>query len=762
MRLAVAAAVLVSGCAGLPRIDPSGRRILVWPEPAAPAAAPAGLPSLGNVDAPPVFSGQTVSPLPPATAPPVGSVAGVPTFVQPSPQQAVAAKPAEETLSITPERVLAPIGSEVVLKAGVCNRDGFLRTNRRVEWMLGQEGAGQFVRVGEQGELDILRLPWQRPDKRDNAYAVGYTAPFDVCLRRGTPDPTDDVQVERGEAWITVTSASEGVSYVTAAAPETDNWDARRATATVYWVDAQWRFPPPQALQPGQAATLTTFVTRQSDNAPIAGWLVRYEVAGGDATAQLGYGGGQSASVPTDASGRATIQVTPTDDRPGTAQVRVTVVRPAQSAPMPSPELVVGAGEAIVTWSPAAVIGPIDTPTTPAQPSAPAPQPPAPFEPPPSQPADPILPPVAGAGPRLEVSVSRESTGRVAPNDSVPVLITLRNTGDAPAEDIGLVIDYDRGLLNANDTMGRYRLERDDLRDLGPGESIAVDAVFEAVTPGRQCLSVTATAATGAEAFERLCVEVAPPAPAPAPELRIEADLDAVRDVGQTLTYLATVYNDAAVAAENVRVEILNSPELTPEQATDGWAELPNGLVWQGERIEAGGRLSFTVEYLCESATRDAVITTYALIDEQEKAQRTVGVEIRPAPDAPPPAAPQASLEGSLSSLANPAQVGRSSTLDATITNTTDEPIENVQFRVLFPPQIEPQLTQAGSPLGFQRNQNAIEFSPIEVLGAGQSYRVAIPYTPTDQGQVLIQLEMRTGATGEVNRAETTVTIRGR
>lgn len=760
-RLALVAAVLVSGCAGLPRIDPSGRRIFIWPESA--PAAPAGLPTFGNVQAPPVYSGQQVAPIAPPAAPPAGAVAGVPTFVQPTPQAVTAARPAEENLRLTPDRVLAPIGSEVILKAGVCNRDGYFRTNRRIEWMLGQEGAGQFVRVGEQGEFDICRMPWQRPDKHDNAYAVGYTAPFDVCLRRGTADASDDVQVERGEAWITVTSASEGVSYVTATAPQSENWDTRRATATIYWVDAQWRFPEPQALQPGQTGTLTTVVTRQSDGAPVQGWVVRYAVAGGDATAQLGYGGGQSTSVTTDAAGRATIEVTPTDDRAGTALVGITVVRPAQSAPMPSPELVIGAGEAVVTWTPTAG-GIITTPSpTPSpEPIRPTPQPPAPFEPRPSDSVDPIAPPEPGVGPRLEVSVERESSGRILPNDRVPLLITLLNTGDAPATGVGIDIEYDRGLLSEADTLGRYRLTRDGLADLQPNESFALPVEFGAVNQGRQCVRVTATADGGVEAFEQSCVQIEAPAPAEEPRLRIEADLDALREVGQTLTYLVTVYNDASVPAENVSVEVYNSSQLTPEQATDGWAEVPNGLAWQGERIEAGGRASFTVEYRCDAPTLQATISAYAVIGNQTQSEKSDGVEILAAADEPAPTGPPASLQGVLNSQANPAQVGRSSTLDVVVTNTTAQPIQDVQFRVLLPPQIESQLTQAASPLAFRRNQNAIEFAPIDTLGAGESYRLSIPYTPRDQGAVPVVLEIRAGVTGEVSRAETTISIRAR
>jgi hypothetical protein len=746
------AALLTSGCASLPRIDPSGRRFLVWPERQTTTVAPS-LATPGNVTVPPVFAGTVP---PPALPPMPGAPAG--------PVTTTALSPVDEQLTITPSRVLAPVGSEVILKAGVCYKDGYLRTNRRIEWMLGQEGAGQFVTVGERGEMDFMRLPWERPNKIDNAYAVGYTTPFNVCLRRGTDDTTDDVQVRTGEAWVTVSSASEGVSYVTATAPETGNWEARRNTAAIYWVDAQWQLPPPTALQLGQGGVLTTTVTRKTDGAPLGGWLVRYEVTRGD-TARLGYESGQVSEVTTDASGRAQVQVSPTDDQPGTAQVKVTVIRPASSAPMPAPRLELGGGETIVSWTPSAM-APIGPPisggiTSPPISGGTTTTPPAPFEPPPSGNSGGTLGTTpAKLGPRIELVLRRSSTAAVRVGDPIPVTIELLNTGDQPTQNMRLAVEFDRGLSSPQDTMGRYRLERGDLPSLAPGESSTIDLDFSAVQVGQQCYRVQVTADGMASAADRQCITVENPAAAARPKLRIQTALDAVREVGQKLNYIVTVYNDGSAPATNLAIEVLSDPQLVARQATSGSQPVSRGVRWEGESIPAGGSASFDVEFDSVAQTDQAKVTAYVLFSESDYIEKTDAVEIRPArpagvTPAPTPTAPRGDLEGVLSSSANPAKVGQPATLSLAITNLTAAAMSNVQYRLVF----ETNKIQPTVPTGARLNQNTIEFLPIATLAAGESHRIAIPYTPIEQGVTTVWLEMRGGAAGATASAQESISI---
>lgn len=158
----------------LPRIDPTGQRLFVW-------------------DAPPLSS---YKPEP-----------GCPKHKNTC------------FLRVAPAKVIAPVGAEVVLVSSVCGQDGYMRANEHVEWMLAPGGVGQFMALGERSLLGGLLNPREVPHKLDNSYAIGTTSAHYIALTRGTPNFDDDVPVQKGQAWVTVTSPVEGVSYVTAYAP---------------------------------------------------------------------------------------------------------------------------------------------------------------------------------------------------------------------------------------------------------------------------------------------------------------------------------------------------------------------------------------------------------------------------------------------------------------------------------------------------------------------------------------------------------------
>ena len=174
-----------------------------------------------------------------------------------------------------------PVGSEVIVVAGVLGPDGYLRTNRRLEWSIAPGSVGQFVAVEPGGFINPFLGDFTFPRIVNATTAIGDTSRSNVLLNRGTPTPEDDRYVRRGQGWVSLTSPLEGTSYVNVVAPEVYNWDARRKTATIHWVDAVAQYPPPAINPAGTKHVFTTTVTRSSNQSPCENWIVRYEIVDG-------------------------------------------------------------------------------------------------------------------------------------------------------------------------------------------------------------------------------------------------------------------------------------------------------------------------------------------------------------------------------------------------------------------------------------------------------------------------------------------------
>ena len=92
----------------------------------------------------------------------------------------------ETGVTLSPTHVVAPIGSDVVLIAGVRSLDGRQAAGQRVEWMLAPDGAGQFITSGGYGTM--RRYQWRTDVARkiNNSYAIGVTSSRLLVLSRGT------------------------------------------------------------------------------------------------------------------------------------------------------------------------------------------------------------------------------------------------------------------------------------------------------------------------------------------------------------------------------------------------------------------------------------------------------------------------------------------------------------------------------------------------------------------------------------------------
>ncbi len=251
---------------------------------------------------------------------------------------------------VAPGRIVAPVGTEVVMLAGVVGQEGYLQANERVEWMLAPNGVGHIVTTRSAEALDWLFPVHHLPHKVDNSFAIATTSRRYVTLTRGTPALDDDVRVLRGQSWITVSSPTEGTSYVTAYARDVYGWNERQQTGLIHWVDAQWTFPPPGINPLGTRHVFTTTVSRNSDQLPIAGWPVRYEIADGPA-AGFAPDGQPTVEVLTDSLGRAAAEIFQRDPAAGTNRIRIQVIRPAVAGSSLTAPIVLGTGATQKTWT---------------------------------------------------------------------------------------------------------------------------------------------------------------------------------------------------------------------------------------------------------------------------------------------------------------------------------------------------------------------------------------------------------------------------
>src|SRR5436190_4370809 len=166
LRLSGLLLLAAAGCSHLrlPAIDPSGQQIFsggstTLAGPDCPLfTRPAAVPTGPIVAGPAVVAGPIVKPPcnPPIVAQPVIVVpvapAPVPVIAVPvaAPIQQPCGPqgcPAGPQLKVCPAQLVAPVGSEVVITAGLCGPNGYFITKQPLEWMLAPDGVGQIVQV---------------------------------------------------------------------------------------------------------------------------------------------------------------------------------------------------------------------------------------------------------------------------------------------------------------------------------------------------------------------------------------------------------------------------------------------------------------------------------------------------------------------------------------------------------------------------------------------------------------------------------------
>lgn len=714
-------ALASSGCANwyLPRIDPTGERLFV---PGGPPPPPGALP-----------------------APP----------------------PGQWGITVSPNQVIAPIGSEVVMIATVTGPEGFPLTRERVEWMLSSDGVGQFISPGVRRPLEVLNWLRRLPRKVDNTYVVNTTLAGGMNLDRGTPTPADDLYVRSGQAWVSVTSATEGTSHLTVFAPDISGWDRRQQSASIYWVDAQWRFPPPAITGAGGRSRLTTIVSHQSDNSPLPGWIVRYEIAGGPQAA-FEPGGATAVEVVTGPTGEAPVEIIQREPIPGTNQINIQVIQPANPVGQRR-QLPVGSGATFQTWTGAAAV-----------PYSPGPQP-APIQPAPVQPAPPALEPQppaeppAATPPELAVSVTGPTAATVGTD--VQFSIDVTNRGTTAATQLLVTDRFDEGLEHVEATGVIVH----DLVDLAPGGTSRLSVSFHVSRAGQLCQEISISAAGQTRATARHCITAseAPPAqfepqpavpepeppatePEPAPgatQLSVSKTGPATAQVGEIVRFTIEVTNHGTTAIENL--EVADNYELTlqPKSATRGFEQLAGGaLGWKVASLAAGETVRFQIELECLREAPRSCNRVNVSAPGIEPVADDACLEIV-AEGAPAPAAGTGTITLTVADTADPIKIDGKTTYQIVLENKSEASAREVEVSVKFSDQLR--LDGINGPVRGALTAGAVRFPPIREVRVGETLSFQLQFVGAGPGTARVQVEVKSqGQAAPVSAEQTTEVLR--
>jgi len=582
--------------------------------------------------------------------------------------------------------MVAPVGSEVVLLAGICRSDGHFVTRQPVEWLLSQESVGQLVDVGQSHELG--RLLHHSPRKFSNNFALTRTSTAAQVITRGTPDSSDDVKLLKGQTWITVTSATAGTSYVTAVGTGEENWEQRRQTAAIHWVDAEWTLPATAIVRAGQSHLLSTKVSHTSNGAPATNSVVRYQVVEGS-PANFGQAGQTVIDVRTDAEGKADVTITGDTAQPGTTKVRIQILLSARDGGEP---VIVGEGWTSITWSAAGltlrasgpesaateaevtyrveVANPGDLSTTNVKLNAFLPEGLA------FQDSNPGAERVGNrVGWQLGDLAARESrvveltcrtrfegdlrlqfettadgldattqvTIRViAPSLEIQIIdpptsakvgervhfnVSVRNIGSFRVANVVVRDIFDAGLEHS---FGASSPIERALGDLEPSLGKEFGVSFVVRSPGQLCHTVEAFADGGHQTSQRVCIEVAQPAL----DLSVQIRGAAQSQVGQRVEYEIQVTNSGEGPLSDVRIFYEPTESLLPKLASQGSQLSATGLVWEIASLIPNESQVRRVSCEClqedPHATSQVTVTTAEGVTRDAGTRTTISAVARP------------------------------------------------------------------------------------------------------------------------------------
>ncbi len=200
-----------------------------------------------------------------------------------------------------------PVKTQHTVVATVKDAQGNPLPNQRVEWIL----ARGPIAVGDIVEHDDMNAfvggSEQKVLKLGNHYTVTYTNDRPVVLDFGNQDARDDIKLDIGQTWITITSPLEGDTNIIAFCPAIKNAKYHKVFGVKHWIDANIIWPEDAVNPVGTPHTFAFQMVKASTGAPYTGYRVKWELVDTGIGGYLNDPGTKEFETQTDAEGKASI-----------------------------------------------------------------------------------------------------------------------------------------------------------------------------------------------------------------------------------------------------------------------------------------------------------------------------------------------------------------------------------------------------------------------------------------------------------------------
>ncbi len=445
------------------------------------------------------------------------------------------------SVTITPTEDYNPIRTQHTLVALVKAEDGSPVSGTTVEWILNRAPGA----VG-----DIVCLDGSGAKKIDNTYGIVKTD-------------------SNGEARITITSAREGDTDITAYVPGISDPAVHKQFAVKHWVDLTAVFPHDAINAVGTTHVLTVKTGKVSDGTPVGNVPVRFTIVGNNPAASFKEANTSSTTytINTDPYGFAAVtlqQVTPVQ---GTNIVRIDILNPT------NPDFVLMTKDVTKQWQ------------------------------------------------ATNLGITKVGPEQIWLLDQATYDITVENTGDLTATGVILTDEIPEGMSYvSSDSAGTVsgNTVSWNIGSLNKGESRSFKLVLQGTQAGLWVNTVVATSNEVGTATAQATTRVLP-----APEVVIKKTGPSGVFTGFTRSYSLAVTNTGAAALNDVVVTDYLPDILSYKSSTLAVTVTGNQLSWNlgtlniGETKEIivilGGEKSGTAVNTATVTTREGATSTDSL-----------------------------------------------------------------------------------------------------------------------------------------------------